>query len=169
MRVTYRTVMSMKRTAVKNGAFSHIPLPVRTSWYNQYPVVARNKKRIERYSRQKEEIYRILKDTNIHPIAEWIYKKAKRKIPRLSLGTVYRNLNQLHQKGAIKKFTFGSPLEHFDGNITPHQHFICKRCGKIYDLFLDLEKEIRIKTKKVMKFRVQEIEVEFYGTCSNCL
>ena len=126
------------------------------------------KSKIERNSHQRDEIYRILKSTNIHPIAEWIYQKGKKKIPRLSLGTVYRNLNQLYQKGAIKKFTFGSSLEHFDGCISPHQHFVCKKCGRIYDLDLDLEKDLKSKTKKIRRFKVEEVEVEFRGACSNC-
>ncbi|MDH4223656.1 MAG: transcriptional repressor [candidate division Zixibacteria bacterium] len=122
----------------------------------------------ERYSRQKEEIYRILRNTNTHPVAEWIHKQAKRKISRLSLGTVYRNLNHLCQKGEIKKFTFGTQLEHYEGNIKPHQHFVCKRCGRIFDFFLDVNEEILAKTKKLRKFRVEEVEVEFRGTCFDC-
>jgi len=123
----------------------------------------------KRYSRQREEILQILRRTSIHPTAEWIYFQVKKKIPRLSLGTVYRNLNQLYKKGDIKKFHLGTPFEHFDGNISPHQHFICRKCGKIYDLYLDLGKELKAKAKKLKKFKVEKIEIEFQGVCLNCL
>lgn len=122
----------------------------------------------KRYSRQREEILKVLKGTKTHPTAEWIYFQAKKKIPQLSLGTVYRNLNQLYQKGVIKKFHFGTPFEHFDGTTSPHQHFICKKCGKIYDLFMDLERELK-QIAKEEEFEVQNIEVEFHGICLNCL
>lgn len=127
------------------------------------------KKRTERCSRQREEILKTLKGTTTHPTAEWLYFKVKGKIPKLSLGTVYRNLNYLYQNGDIKKYNFGTPFEHFDGNISSHQHFVCRGCGKIYDLFLDLEKELIAKSRKIKKFRVEKIEVEFHGFCSGCL
>ncbi len=123
----------------------------------------------KRYSRQREEVLRILKGTNLHPTAEWVYFQTKKKIPRISLGTVYRNLNQLQLKGKIKKYNFGTPFEHFDGNTSTHQHFICKKCGKIYDLFIDLGKNLKVKVEKKEKFKVEEIEVEFHGRCLNCL
>lgn len=126
-------------------------------------------KRTGRYSRQRELILKILKGTTIHPTAEWLYFQAKRKMPRLSLGTVYRNLNHLTQKGAIKKYSFSTPFEHFDGNISPHQHFVCTRCGRIYDLYLDLEEELKAKAKKVRGFKVEKVEVEFHGICPRCL
>ena len=122
----------------------------------------------KRYSRQREEVLRILKETNIHPTAEWIYFQAKKKIPRISLGTVYRNLNQLQRKSKIKKYNFGTPFEHFDGNTSAHQHFICKKCGKIYDLFINLGKNLKVEVGKREKFKAEEIEVEFHGLCLNC-
>ena len=125
-------------------------------------------KKSERYSRQREEVFRILKSTTSHPTAEWVYFQAKRKIPKLSLGTVYRNLNHQYQKGAIRKLCFGTPFEHFDGNTSPHQHFLCKRCGKIYDLFLDLENELVAKARRLKKFKVEKVEVEFQGLCLDC-
>lgn len=124
---------------------------------------------MERYSQQREQILKALMETTIHPTAEWLYFKVKRKIPKLSLGTVYRNLNYFHKNGSIKKYNFGTPFEHFDGNISPHQHFVCRGCGKIYDLFLNLEKELKTKSNKIKKFKVERIEVEFHGFCSNCL
>jgi Fur family peroxide stress response transcriptional regulator len=125
--------------------------------------------KFRRFSRQREEILKILKETRSHPTADWIYFQARKKIPKLSLGTVYRNLNYLHQKGAIRKLQFGTPFDHFDADISPHQHFICKKCGRIYDLFLDLEKDLGAMAEKEMKLRIEKVEVEFHGICLNCL
>jgi len=125
--------------------------------------------KFKRFSRQREEVLQILKGTKTHPTAEWIYFQAKKKIPKLSLGTVYRNLNNLHQKGIIKKFQFSTPFDHFDGNTSSHQHFICKKCGKIYDLFLNLEKDLKTEAERKVKFRIEKVEVAFHGVCLNCL
>jgi len=125
--------------------------------------------KFERFSRQREEILKILKATKSHPTAEWIYSQARKKIPRLSLGTVYRNLNNLHQKGAIRKLQLGTPFDRFDADTSPHQHFVCKKCGKIYDLFLDLEKDLKAMAQREKKFRIEKVEVEFHGICLNCL
>ena len=123
----------------------------------------------KRFSRQRKEILKILKETKSHPTADWIYSQARKKIPKLSLGTVYRNLNNLHQKGAIKKLQFGTPFDHFDADTSSHQHFICKKCGKIYDLFLNLEKDLKAEALKKEKFRIEKVEVAFHGICLNCL
>ena len=125
--------------------------------------------KFERFSRQRQEILKTLKGTKIHPTAEWIYFQAKKKIPKLSLGTVYRNLNNLHQKGAIRKLQIGTTFDHFDADTSSHQHFICKKCGKIYDLFLDLEKDLKAEALKKEKFRIEKVEVAFHGVCLNCL
>jgi len=125
--------------------------------------------KIKRFSRQREEILKTLKETKIHPTADWIYSQTKKKIPKLSLGTVYRNLNNLHQNGAIRKLQLGTSFDHFDADTSPHQHFICIKCGKIYDLFLDLEKDLKAEALKKEKFRIEKVEVAFHGVCLNCL
>ncbi len=127
------------------------------------------KENFKRFSRQREEILKILKDTKSHPTADWIYSQAKKKIPKLSLGTVYRNLNNFHQEGAIRKLRLGTPFDHFDADTSPHQHFICKRCGKVYDLFMNLEKDLKAMAEREKKFRIERVEVEFHGICLNCL
>ncbi|HVP35613.1 MAG TPA: transcriptional repressor [Terriglobales bacterium] len=124
--------------------------------------------KFKRFSRQREEILKILKETKSHPTAEWVYFQAKRKLPRLSLGTVYRNLNDLYQNGAIRKLRMGTPFDHFDADTSPHQHFICKKCGRIYDLFIDVEEDLKAMAEREKKFRIEKVEVEFHGVCLNC-
>lgn len=63
-----------------------------------------------------------------------IYQDLKIDYPHLSLGTVYRNLNQLVETKQIKKLDLGDTMVHYDGNIQPHMHFMCNCCQTIYDL-----------------------------------
>lgn len=122
----------------------------------------------QRYSRQREEILKLLKKSKNHPTADWIYTTLKQQMPDLSLGTVYRNLSLLEQNGDIQKLTFGPSFHHYDGNPEPHCHFLCSCCGNIYDLmghdFSHMIDQIRANTD----FTVSGFRLEFYGICSPC-
>ncbi len=119
-------------------------------------------------SQQREKIYQILKSTRSHPTADWIYEKLKPKFPRLSLGTVYRNLNILVEQGKVRRITFGSTFDRFDANIKPHYHFICVGCGAIIDLDMPVKEELEDEVEKLTGFQVRYHTVEFYGLCDKC-
>ena len=88
---------------------------------------------MKNFSRQREEIIRVLRSTDTHPTAAWVYYKVKEAIPNISLGTVYRNLAALSVSGEILSLSVGDGFEHFDGNAAPHAHLHCRSCGKIFD------------------------------------
>ncbi len=82
-----------------------------------------------RYSQQREMILTCLRGTTAHPTADMIYQALKPENPKLSLGTVYRNLNQLADDGYIMRLPFH--VERYDANTQPHLHHcacwqICK-------------------------------------------
>lgn len=126
---------------------------------------------MKRYSRQREAILRLLKQDKTHPDAAQIYLKVKKEIPDISLGTVYRNLKQLRDDGEIIGFSAGDGFEHFDGNPKPHQHFCCKKCGKISDLYLSTDAVSAAAEQELKKSGCAEItdtEIFFYGICDSC-
>ena len=88
---------------------------------------------MKKFSRQREEIIRVLRSTDTHPTAAWVYSKVKEAIPNISIGTVYRNLAALSVSGEILSLSVGDGFEHFDGNAAPHAHLHCRSCGKIFD------------------------------------
>ena len=88
---------------------------------------------MKNFSRQREEIIRVIRSTDTHPTAAWVYSKVKEAIPNISLGTVYRNLAALSVSGEILSLSVGDGFEHFDGNAAPHAHLHCRSCGKIFD------------------------------------
>ena len=88
---------------------------------------------MKNFSRQREEIIRVLRSTDTHPTAAWVYSKVKEAIPNISLGTVERNLAALSVSGEILSLSVGDGFEHFDGNAAPHAHLHCRSCGKIFD------------------------------------
>ena len=87
-----------------------------------------------KYSRQRESIKKFLMTRTDHPTAEMIYENLRKEYPKISLGTVYRNLSLLSDIGEIQTISTGVGPDRFDGNAKPHYHFICKNCGQVMDL-----------------------------------
>ncbi|GAV26287.1 transcriptional repressor [Carboxydothermus islandicus] len=121
-----------------------------------------------RMTRQKKVIMDILKNTKTHPTADWVYEQARRIIPDISLGTVYRNLRQLTQSGEILELNYGSSYSRFDGNPVPHYHFVCENCGRVYDVDMPILEKIEKEVEEKTGFSVKNHRLEFYGVCGNC-
>lgn len=121
-----------------------------------------------RYSKQREALIHILKSTDSHPTADWIYDRLRQEIPNVSLATVYRNLRFLAEQNLILKIDAGTGSEHFDGDTSLHYHFVCKECGRVYDIhtppFTGLDEEVSNKTG----FEIDNHSLIFYGKCNNC-
>jgi len=111
---------------------------------------------------------RILKNTKSHPTADWVYQEARKEIPNISLGTVYRNLRNLNQEGKIQKLTFGSSLDRYDGDTSFHYHFSCRGCGKISDIVPEGEEKVLLEVEKRTGFQVEGVRIDFFGMCSRC-
>ena len=94
-----------------------------------------------RHSKQRDQIYEIVKNTEEHPTADWIYERAREMMPAISLGTVYRNLGQLVDHGMIRSLEYKGAVR-YDGRLEHHHHFVCKTCGRIHDVFFDAKKVI---------------------------
>lgn len=119
-----------------------------------------------RYSHQREIILNILREARDHPTADMVLERARMEIPNISLGTVYRNLNQLEETNLISSYPFDGS-QHYDGNTNPHHHFYCNKCSIIIDLPID---DPIISQDLIQRFdlSVEGIELSLYGHCSNC-
>lgn len=121
-----------------------------------------------RMTKQRKEILRVLKSTKSHPTADWIYEKVKNKIPNISLGTVYRNLNVLADQKKITVLDYGSSHSRYDGNPNHHYHFKCKKCGGVYDLNIDFDMNLNEKINNKTEFTAHSHRLEFSGICPDC-
>jgi Fur family ferric uptake transcriptional regulator len=83
---------------------------------------------------QREVIIDELKSVKTHPTADQVYEMVRKRLPKISLGTVYRNLEVLSDLNLIQKLEVGGTQKRFDGNIENHYHVRCKVCGKVEDL-----------------------------------
>ena len=118
------------------------------------------------FSRQREHILNYLKNTKMHPTAEEIHQELKKALPNLSLATVYRNCNKLADKGELLRLDAGGKT-HFDADITDHQHFVCNKCNRVYDMCFSLPQKI-INENLPEGFTHQNHRLYFFGICKNC-
>jgi len=121
-----------------------------------------------RMTKQKKLILDILRSTKCHPSADWIYEQARKQITDISLGTVYRNLNVLMERGEILELNFGSTYSRFDGNPDNHYHFVCERCHNLFDIEVPVHDGLNKMVQDTMGFIVSRHRMEFYGTCMEC-
>ena len=128
----------------------------------------KNSPKIFRQSKQRTRILKLLRSTENHPTADWIYEKLKNEFPRLSLGTVYRNLSILIEQGMARRIHFGSTFDRFEANIKPHYHLICESCGKILDFEIPIYEDLNLKVKQVTNFTIHHHKLDFYGMCKEC-
>ena len=117
------------------------------------------------YSRQREQILTTLKENVVHPTAEYLYEILKEKNPKISLATLYRNLNQLAEAGIIKKIDGLESSAHFDHNTHNHYHFICDKCKKVFDVAADIAPDIVSKTENKTGFYIEGHDIVFHGLC----
>ena len=87
-----------------------------------------------RETRQRALIYTIVASTGTHPTADWVYARARERMPRVSLGTVYRNLQRLAAEGRIRAIDAWGKTTRWDADLSAHHHFVCTGCGLIRDV-----------------------------------
>lgn len=121
-----------------------------------------------RYSRQRARLLEILKSTDIHPTAGWLYDLLKSEFPNLSLGTVYRNLGILIEQGLVKKIDSGSTFDRYEAKTTPHYHLICQICDRIVDIEEIFLPEIDDTVRRMTDFDIRGHRIDFYGICTEC-
>ncbi len=121
-----------------------------------------------RQSKQRNRLLALLRSTDSHPTADWIYEQLKKEFPNLSLGTVYRNLSTLIDQGLVKKIHFGSTFDRFEANTKPHYHFICESCGTIIDLDIPIRDDLNDQAAKSNAFTVTHHKIDFFGVCGAC-
>jgi len=121
-----------------------------------------------RRTKQKEAILEVLKSADSHPTANWIYEQVRKKIPHISLGTVYRDLKMLARNGEIAEVDFASNQSRYDGRTGNHYHFRCLKCDRFFDINekvdLEIDKRVALKTG----FDVFYHYLEFCGVCRDC-
>ncbi len=123
---------------------------------------------MQRKTTQRKVILEELCKVTSHPTAVELYEIVRGQLPRISLGTVYRNLDLLSKNGTIQKLTLGGSEARFDSNAAPHCHVRCEDCGRVDDVH-DLPTEfIRDVPDRAAGYEILGYRLEFFGLCPAC-
>ena len=120
-----------------------------------------------RLTPQRKVILEELRKVKTHPTADQVYEMVRRRLPRISLGTVYRNLEFLSDAGMIQRLDLPLGQMRFDGNPEVHPHVRCLGCGRVADLMQHVDLP-SIDVSRATDFEVTGYTVDFYGYCPSC-
>jgi Fur family transcriptional regulator, ferric uptake regulator len=121
-----------------------------------------------RMTTQRQVILDELKKLKSHPTAGELCQIVRRRLPRISLGTVYRNLEILSRQGMIQKLDVGGTEMRFDGTTDNHYHLRCLNCGKVADVEMDVIPGLEHKVDGAAGYEVLAHRLEFMGLCPDC-
>ncbi len=121
-----------------------------------------------RMTRQRKVILEELRKLNTHPSADEIYEVVRHRLPRISLGTVYRNLEVLSELGEIQKLELSGLLKRFDWNTKKHYHIRCVRCSRVDDAPIAPLNQLDNELYGATVFEIIGHNLEFTGLCPEC-
>ncbi len=122
---------------------------------------------IKRLTRQRRAVLEVLRSTRSHPDAAWIHQEVKKKVPSISLGTVYRTLDALVKEGMVVALHTGGATR-YDAFTEPHPHLVCRRCGAVLDLPLEVGGLVEAAQAAHPEFQVERAWLAFEGLCPGC-
>lgn len=120
-----------------------------------------------RLTEQRTLILEELKKVKSHPTADQVYDMVRKRLPKISLATVYRNLEFLSSVGLVQKLELAGNQRRYDGDIEPHVHVRCLRCGSVGDASLD-NGVPDLRSQARSDYAIFDQRIEFLGTCPKC-
>ena len=115
-------------------------------------------------------VLEVVRATESHPTAECVHRMVRRRLPRVSLGTVYRNLRLLVEEGLVQELP--GPHARFVGNLARHHHFTCTECGRILDVDGPLcepqTRAVSARVESLTGLTITHQRIEFFGRCPAC-
>lgn len=121
-----------------------------------------------RLTTQRQIILEELGKVTSHPTANEVYDMVRRRLPRIGLGTVYRNLELMADVGVILKLEVGGTQKRFDATVEPHYHVRCSSCGKVNDIDIAVQEQINQVAEKASNYKILGHHIEFTGICNLC-
>jgi len=121
-----------------------------------------------RITKQRQIILDELCSVTSHPTADVLYQMVRKRLPKISLGTVYRNLEIMSECGIIQKLDIGGTQKRFDGAPHVHYHVRCNQCGRVDDLDLPPDFNVEKAAGKLTSFKILRHRLEFTGICPGC-
>ena len=127
-----------------------------------------NNESMMRLTTQRQIILEELAKVKTHPTASELYDMVRKRLPRIGLGTVYRNLELMAENGMILKLEVGGTQKRFDATTDTHYHIRCSNCGKVDDIDTPVMDELVREAAASSSYQVLGHHVEFSGICPGC-
>lgn len=121
----------------------------------------------QRSTRQRKIVLDTVKARRDHPSADQVYLYARGEDPRISRGTVYRNLNLLAEKSEIRHVKIPG-VDRFDWRTEPHYHLLCTQCGKVTDISVPYRAELDRLLAEETGYEINHHNMVFEGICPDC-
>ena len=121
-----------------------------------------------RYSRQREAVLEVVRSTFEHPTADWVYKTTRKRLPKVGLGTVYRNLKALVDEGLVREVRTHDEAVRYDGNVGEHYHIRCIAFGRVSDLPVSVDRGIEVLSHRATNYAIVGHAIEVQGVCPSC-
>lgn len=122
-----------------------------------------------RLTHQRLEILRELVGAKDHPSAEMVFGRVRRRLPTISLDTVYRTLSTFDELGLIMRVPVTGDQGRFDADTSPHHHFVCSRCKAIYDFMWEEFDALSLPLHSESLGRADDRRVVLRGVCQHCV
>jgi len=121
-----------------------------------------------RLTTQRQIILEELGKVTSHPTANEVYDMVRKRLPRIGLGTVYRNLELMADSGIILKLEVGGTQKRFDATVAPHYHVRCTSCGRVDDIDIEVQNKINQIAENASDYMILGHHIEFSGMCPRC-
>jgi Fur family transcriptional regulator, ferric uptake regulator len=126
-------------------------------------------KPFRRMTKQRRIVLDELRKLFSHPTADELYQRVRQSLPRISIATVYRNLEILCEEGLVQKMATPGTQRRFDGNTTNHYHIRCSSCGRVEDVDFEPMPNVELAMQSRCNYKVLSHRLEFVGLCPACL
>lgn len=121
-----------------------------------------------RLTTQRQIILEELSKVTSHPTANEVYDMVRKRLPRIGLGTVYRNLELMADSGIILKLEVGGTQKRFDATTETHYHIRCTKCDKVDDIDIEVQHHINEVAMAASNYHILGHHIEFSGVCMSC-
>ena len=121
-----------------------------------------------RLTTQRQVILEELNKVTSHPTANEVYDMVRKRLPRIGLGTVYRNLELMADSGVILKLEVGGTQKRFDATTKTHYHIRCTECDCVNDIDIPVQEDINDYASKASNYQILGHHIEFSGVCEKC-
>ncbi len=122
-----------------------------------------------RNTQQKRLVRELMENNPAHPTADELYMLARQRDPRISRGTVYRDLKALDEEGILRRLSMPTDPDHFDSRIDDHYHFLCRGCNRVTDTELPYNEELNFASHGLPGYQVEWHRLILVGLCPECV